>query len=323
MIKKIILYALPVLTILFYSCKEDFSPYGDYHENYAFTCILKSDMNSQVAFLSHSYRPSSVDPYENEDDPLITNADVRVWYNDSVFVFRDTSVVRTDSSRYQTPLHFYYNDQFRVTNKKSIELEVLLPNGKRLKSSSVTPGEIFFDDRSEVIIPPVGKSTIQFIWKPLDESTLFANRMTIRYKQNVNGSVVEKTKDVPVRYVVSNGEDVPYFPKPNNSATVVYDLAAVTKALEEISAGDPDKQNYSIYPKVGFDLIAFDHPASQYVSSISGSVDDLTVSVSASDYTNIEGGYGIFGSYIRKDYERLKFLESYIKSFGYNFINEN
>jgi hypothetical protein len=321
--KRIGLLLLPVISFFFFSCEEDFSPFGEYHEKYSFTCILKSDTKSQIAFLSHSYRPNGHDPYENTIDPAIVGADIRVWYNDSVFVFRDTIVERIDTSRYKTPLHFYYNDQFGVQNYKTVELEVLLPNGKRLKSSSETPAVILFDDESEVIIPPVGKDLVQFLWGELGVGTMFISRLEIRYKQNINGEIFERTKEIPLRYVISNNEEVPVFPKPSQSTTIVYDLNAVAKALEEISAGDPDKQNYSVYQKVIFELVAFDLHASRYVSSISGSIDDLTVSESVSDYTNIEGGFGIFGSYSKKNYDRLKFLESYIQTFGYNFINEN
>jgi hypothetical protein len=134
---------------------------------------------------------------------------------------------------------------------------------------------------------------------------------------------VEKTKEVPLRYVISNGVEVPVYPKPSVAIGIAYQLDAVMKALEEISVGDPVKQNYSIYEKLSLIVVAYDSPLSKYASSISGSVDDLTVSESVSDYTNIEGGYGVFGSYSKKNYNRLRFLESYIQSFGYSFIGGN
>jgi hypothetical protein len=321
--KSIKLLIISSLVFIFLSCEEDFNPYGEYFERYAFTCILKSDQNYQAATLFRSYRPDGYDPYTYTEDPSVIGADIRVWYNDSVFVFRDSSVARVDTSRYKTPFKFYYNDEFRVGNRKTIELEVLLPNGKRLRSSSVTPGQIQFDDDSDVIVPAGGKSIIQIIWNTLDDGTFFAPRMAIRYKQNINGEIVDKIKDVPYKYVNQGGIQVPVYPAPSASATIVYDLSAITKTLEEISAGDPNKQNYSILQKIIFSVAAFDIPTSRYVSSTGGTIDDLTVSVDVSDYTNIEGGFGLFGSYSKRDYTRLRFMEDYIESFGYNFIFEN
>jgi hypothetical protein len=305
------------------SCEEDFNPYGEYYERYAFTCILKSEQYYQVATLLKSYRPDGYDPNTYSEDPSVIGADIRVWYNDSVFVFRDTSVARIDTSRYKTPFSYYYNDKFRVGNRKTIELEVLLPNGKRMRSSSMTPGQIQFDDDSDALIPAGSSSIVQVIWNQLDEGTFFSPRMTIRYKQNINGEIVEKNKDVPYKYVNQGNSLVPVYPPSSASATIVYDLSAITKALEEISAGDPNKQNYSVHQKIIFTVAAFDMPTSRYVSSTGGTIDDLTVNVDVADYTNIEGGFGLFGSYSIKNYTRLRFMEDYIESFGYNFIVEN
>jgi len=309
--------------LIFISCEEDFNPYGDYFERYAFTCILKSDQKNQTATLFRSYRPDGYDPLTYTEDPSVVGADIRVWYNDTVFVFRDTSIARIDTSRYKTPFRFYYNDKFSVGIRKPIELEILLPNGKRLRSSSVTPGQIVYNDQSDVLIPVGGKSIFQFMWNTLDDGTFFAPRMAIRYKQNINGEIVDKIKDVPYKYVNQGGNQVPVYPPPSASATIVYDLAAITKTLEELSAGDPNKQNFSVYQKISFSVVAFDIPTSRYVSSTGGSIDDLTVSVDVSDYTNIEGGFGLFGSYSKRDYTRLRFMQDYIESFGYHFIVEN
>jgi hypothetical protein len=305
------------------SCEEDFNPYGDYVEKYAFTCILKSDESFQTATLFRSYRPDGFDPYTYTTDPSVIGADIRVWYNDSVFVFRDSSVARIDTSRYKTPFNFYYIKSFNIKSRKLIELEVLLPNGKRLRSSSVTPGEIVFEDKSDVIIPPVGKNIIQFFWNTLEDGTFFSPRLVIRYKQNINGEIIDKVKDVPLRYVNQGNELVPVYPSPSAASTVVYNLDAITKALEEISEGDPNKQNYSVFQKVIFSLVVFDLPTSRYISSTGGTIDDLTVSVDVADYTNIQDGFGLFGSYLKKNYNKLRFLQNYIESFGYNFIVEN
>jgi len=309
--------------LLLISCEEDFNPYGDYVERYAFTCILKNTGNYQAATLFRSYRPEAFDPNTYTEDPFVAGADIRVWYNDSVFVFSDTSVTRTDTSRYKTPFSFYYNDKFSIGSRKTIELEVLLPNGKRLRSSSVTPAQIIYDDNSDVIIPPGIKSVVQITWNTLDEGTYFSPAMTIRYRQNINGESVEKTKDVPVKYVSQGNGLVAVYPAPSAATNIVFELDAVRRALEEISQGDAQKQNYSVYQNIIFKVAAFDMPASRYLSSTGGTIDDLTVSVDVADYTNIEGGFGLFGSYIVRDYERLRFLENYIESFGYNFIVEN
>lgn len=309
--------------LIFYSCDEDFSPYAEYHESYAFTCILKSDSTLQFATLSHSYPPDEFNSTSGANDPSIIGADIRVWYGDSVYVFQDSSVIREDTSRYNTPFRFYYNNRFKVASNKSIKLEVVLQNGKRLKAQSVTPGDILFRDESDVIVPPVSGNIIQFLWNPLSEGTLFSFKFQIRYQQLINGEQVEKMKEIPVKYIQKGNEIEVVYPIPDDATTIVYNMDAVTRALLEISEGDPNKQNYSVYEFPLFDLIAFDLPSSRYLSSTNQSFDDLTVSVNVADYTNIEGGLGIFGSYKKNNYDRIRFLRDYIEEFGYNFKQEN
>jgi hypothetical protein len=130
-------------------------------------------------------------------------------------------------------------------------------------------------------------------------------------------------KDIPKSYISQNGELVPVYPVPGASTTVVYSMDAISRTLQEISVDDPDKSNFSVYQKLIVSLVAYDQPATRYISSTGGTIDDLTVSVDVADYTNIEGGFGLFASYSKKNYTRLRFLEEYIESFGYNFIVEN
>ena len=307
-------------TILFISCTEEFEPFGEFRDNYVLTCVLSGDSTHQVAVLSHIYETGSFDPYDNTIDPTIIGADLRVWLGDSVYVFHDTSVTRLDTSRYITPFYFYYNNKFLIQTDQIIEVEVLLQNGRRLKSSSKTPGSIIFDDESSVIIPPVGSELINFSWKPHTEGTFFSPQFYIKYLQNVDGVIVEKLKLAPKKYVNISGSFQPVYPEPTNASNIIYTMDAITRALEEISSEDLNKQNYTIMQTSLFTLSAFDLSLSRYISSTNQSFDDLTVTVNESDYTNIEGGLGIFGSFISKNYETARFQSSYIESFGYNFL---
>jgi len=319
MIKNLFL-TICTCAILFISCTEEFEPFGEFRDNYVLTCVLRGDSTHQVAVLSHIYETGSFDPYDNTIDPTIIGADLRVWLGDSVYVFRDTSVTRLDTSRYITPFYSYYKNKFLIQTDQIIEVEVLLQNGRRLKSSSKTPGSIIFDDESSVIIPPVGSELINFSWKPHTEGTFFSPQFYIKYLQNVDGVIVEKLKLVPKKYVNISGSFQPVYPEPTNASNIIYTMDAITRALEEISSGDLNKQNYTILQTSLFTLSAFDLSLSRYISSTNQSFDDLSVTVTESDYTNIEGGLGIFGSFISKNYETARFQSSYIESFGYKFL---
>jgi hypothetical protein len=309
------------ITLLTYSCNESFDPLGEFREDYALTCILKSDSSFQIATLSRSYRGDSYDPNSNTKDPSIIGADIRVWLGDSVYIFRDSSITRIEPSRYGTDFHFYYNNNFIVSPNENLEIVVLLENGRRLKASSRAPNRILFNNESDVIIPAVGSNLVRFLWEQQVEGMFFSPQLMIRYKQNEDGSLIEKFKVIPIEYKQENGELIPIYPKPSNKINVNYQLDAISQVLEEISESDPDKGNFSIYEKPIFTLFAFDMNLSRYVSSTNQAFDDLTVTVNEADFTNIQGGLGVFGSYVNKIYDNIKFQEIYIESFGYNFIS--
>jgi hypothetical protein len=310
------MFSIPV----FISCDADFSPYSEFQEKYSLTCILRSDTTFQTAILSHNYLADQPDPNSYTNDPSIVGADVRVWYNDSVYVLSDSSETRTDSSRYKEPFRYYYNNHFIINPNEEIEIEVLLPNGRRLYSFSVTPKDIIFSDGSDVIIPPVNSDFVNFIWLASEQGAYFSPKFEIKYLQVVNGIQVLKTIEVPIKYVTRNGNLTPLYPEASNRTNIVYSMESIALTLEKIAEGDPDKQNYSVFQTPLFKLLAFDAALSRYTSSTSQSLDDLTVTLNTADYTNINGGFGIFGSYIKKNYSSIKFQQNFIESFGYNFI---
>jgi len=318
MIKLIILMLVSIS--LFVSCDADFSPYAEFQDKYSLICLLRNDTTFQTAVLSHNYLPDQPDPYSYTNDPSIIGADIRIWYNDSVYVLSDSSETRTDSSRYTEPYRFYFNDKFKIGPQEIIEIEVLLPNGRRLFSSSVTPKDIIFSDESDVIIPPVNSDLVNFIWAASELGAYYSPKFEIKYLQIINGNPEKKTIEVPLKYVAQNGNLDPIYPEATNRTNVVFTLESIAQTLEIISEGDPNKQNYSIYQTPLFNLLAFDASLSKYASSTSQALNDLTVTLNTADYTNIQGGFGIFGSYIKKNYSSIKFQQNFIDSFGYNFI---
>lgn len=300
-------------------CDDNFNPNGEYKEIYALTGILKGDESSQTVTLSHVYRIDGFDPYSNTIDPAIVGADMRIWIGDSVYVFHDSSIVRTDTTRYSTPFYYYYNNQFTIPVNKTIQVEVLLQNGKRLKAETKSPNEVRFDKASNTILPPDSNGLISFIWNEQTEPLFYAPQLTIRYLQNVNGATLEKIKVVPIKYVSQNNEQVPVYPKASNKVSVLYQTDALNKAMREISEGDSNKANFSLFQKQVFSVIAFDLNLTRYLSATDQSFDDLTVTVNESDYTNVDGGLGIFGCYTIKDFGKVELSKDYVESFGYNY----
>ena len=101
--KKIILAFLVLFSFYFISCDSSFSPYAPFTEDYILNGIVRGDTSYQVVTLSHSYQPDNTDPSTYKTDPAIVGARVEITYDNKIYVLRDSSISRTDTSQFDTP----------------------------------------------------------------------------------------------------------------------------------------------------------------------------------------------------------------------------
>jgi len=299
-----------ISTLSFPSCDESINPKSPFKERYILNFIIRGDTTFQVATLSHSYDVDGVDPYVNKIDPAITDADVKIWYNGEVYTLRDTVIARTDTSRYNTSVCYYYLKNFTPGTKKEISIKAQLNNGKALTAQTILPADIEIDS-SDRIIPVSYKDQFSLVWKKLDEEVFYFLRFRIYYKKNSVFNVVE----VPLTYKYVNGQPNPVYPGITKNTFFTYEKAALDTIMKKMSEGDNKKSNYEIM-RAEYEVIILDKSLSDYYSSVHGYMDNFSVRTDITDYTNITGGYGIFASY-RKQILNASLKEEYILSFGY------
>jgi Domain of unknown function (DUF4249) len=311
--KKLLLYILIFIFIsIFYSCNNIFDPNASLRERYVLTGIMRSDTSLQIVTITHTYRASG----EGTDAPYIVGAEVNVWYKEKLFELRDTVITREDTSRYKEPVHCYYINNLKPASNQYIDIEALLPNGLLLQSTTQTPSadsSSFFDIKDDKVIPPQNKNNIDIIWKPLDK-VLFSPKIEIVYYKS--GDPEGHLKEVPLFYYDNNGVSTPFLPRTTTASSVSISLETVNQALREISAGDDKKNDYSIV-EMDIIVIAYDQFLSSYYSSIQPPSNGFTVTLDIPDYSNIQGGYGIFGSYVKRTH-RITFTSTYLSQFGYH-----
>lgn len=314
------LIILLLIVFISISCDDNFNPFGDYKEKYILTCLLDGNSTSQVATLSKSYFTGTFNPYDNTTDPALVGAEIRVWLSDSVYLFKDSMVQSQDTSHYNRPFKFYYSDKVKPRAGKVLEIEALLSSGKRLRSSTVTPNDISFTNQNPNVIPPVNENYLIFSWQAQSTYNFYGIRILITYYKNENGTNIKYVKEIPIAYKTNGSVDVPIYPPASRQTSVSYSMEVITEFLESISAGDENKSNYTVELKPKVEVLVMDESLSRYYSSTSQSLNDLSVRLDENDYTNIDGGYGIFGTYIIKNYTSISFIASYIQSFGYGVI---
>ncbi|MBP1631470.1 MAG: hypothetical protein H6Q15_2363 [Bacteroidetes bacterium] len=302
---------LIVTTFLNNSCEDSFSPKADFKEKYILYCILNIDSSRQTATLLKSYDVDGYNPYINTESSFVSGAEIMIRQKNQVFFMRDTSAIIEGVSRYRSPIDFYYLDNFSSLINDSIEIIATLPTGKKLSGIAKAPERITFDGMSDRILPPEEKDLFTFLWDGPTSTRWYRPKLEFYYI--LNG--VTKSKEIPVTYKLENGFWNPVYPAISNSNYVNFTVAALDSVFKQISEGDPNKSDYEILG-AKLSLLVFNESLSNYYSTTNGFLDDFTIILDESDYTNIEGGLGVFGIY-RQQLTGAIFTEEYIQSFGY------
>ncbi len=315
--KDISIIILLILAVEFYSCDVPLNPNAPFRQRYALTGIMRNDTSVQIVTLTKSYQPTDgLNPLTNTIDPAVIGAEVNMWYRDTLYELRDTAIARTDTSQYKDSVHFYYVNNFQPQPGEYIDIEALLPNGLLLQSTTQMPDAQsygFFNNDDDRTIPPAdGRKYIHIGWQQFP-NILYQPRVVITYY--IKGDTTKKEKEVPLYYENINDASIPIYPTQSKIPFINIDLATINRALNEIPQGNKDKLQYTI-ANIDVQMIVYDETLTTYYSSLQTGVDAFTVRLDQPDFSNITGGYGMFGSYVRQDFY-LKFTAEYLKALGY------
>jgi hypothetical protein len=320
--KKSYLY-LSILAMLYlFACEENFSPIGDYREEYILNCVIRGDTNVQVVTLSRNYFSDGFNPYLNTEDPTLKGADVRIWDSpDDIYICRDTIIERPFDSRYETPLYYYFVDTLAPKFNRNMEIEVILTDGRKMRAKTKTPEEIAFNRNSQNLFDMEGDGLVNVSWVAQEADIYYLPNYTFAYFTEINGHREKFKVKVPIEYVQKDNEFLPVYPKASPNPTITYDREVLTRILNKLSEGDSDKSKYSILIKNDLDLLIMDQNLSSYLIATEDALDAFTVRLDEADFSNVEGGLGIFGSYFKINYW-IYFSREYIESFGYKPVFE-
>ena len=326
--KKLILFSILVVALISISCEDSLSPKTPFNEEYALFCIVSADTSIQTASISHSYQVEGYNGSENKTDPALQGARVKITVNDNtIYYFSETEATRLDTSRYKTSFKYYSLANYRPVDNDRVEIQAVLSNGKVLKSSSMVPpkSNLYFSTSTMVYDPYDPSSTgegsrgIKFGWNFLNSqyvSTInyFAPRLELVYHTTDNPTKKMRIR-VPYHYFNKGDYWVPVYPKVSTATEVIFFGESVERSLNLISEGDANKSRYVI-EEAQFTLLFMDRNVAAYIASESTFNDEFSMRIDAADFTNIQGGLGMFGVYTSKKVA-LRISKYYIKTFGY------
>jgi len=333
--KKAYLVLLIIPFIFFESCKNDFNINAPNENVYVLNCILQPDSSIQYATITKNvYTQNGLPPGSNTITQYIKNASIKIYFDNSVFVMRDTTIQITNSGNL-TQVNCYYVKNLTLPSG-TVRIEATLPDGKILKSTTQVPQISFSLDweyfPSVSIFAPrndVAYDTLEFYkWSWIvDANTKILNlpELEVYYKKYDGGSFVDKKILVPlISDFFSPDSGITFYeekaiPSYNNSCMA--SLKIINKTMMEISGNDPYKENY-IITKVLHSVIGLDSYLSNYYFADKTYTETFTIKLTQPDFSNIEGGKGLFGALCK--YSKPLIVDSvYVKSFGYRVASSS
>ncbi len=320
--KRMIIFAAVLSALMNMSCEEDFSPKAEFKEKYVLWCIVNASYmygnSTQLAVLAKTYNVEGLDPYKNRIDPVLTDADIRLYADEVEYKFVQDTTNRSDTTRYDSTFIYYRSVPVKLRYGSKLSITAKLPGGEVLSSETRLPlntglefSEAFDQGFSTINRSPGSEWNV---WWETNGDHLFFPTLAIIYTIKEGEVISTKFQNVPLRYI----DNDPYFPDYSMEPAVSYSFDAIDSAMTMLSAGDTMKQNYTIKNFV-FSLLEYDTPLSFYYSSINGYLDNYSIRLDESTYSNITGGLGIFGSTLSIS-RTFTVSEQYAQTFGYNIL---
>lgn len=321
--KKIKIFPVVLFAILaIYSCEEgDVSVNAEFKTQYSLNCVLSGMHDTQYVSILQSYPLADDGITPAIDDPFVKGAEVKIWYKDQVLFFNQAKRARDESSVFEDSLTYYYRAGFKPEFGAEVKIEALLLNGRRLTALTKIPDKItsnladLEDDDPAREIPGEYSEEVKLTWTSTISGLYYHPRIFIVYWKNDGWGDKRYTYEAPLFYTELEGEFVPNYATPTIGGGITFRLDAFSRAMTLLSESDPNKTDYRIM-YASIDIIIFDSHLSAYYASTGREADEFSIKLQELDYTNVQNGYGIFGSYITQSIG-MGIDPEYIRSFGY------
>ncbi len=299
-----------VAVTLAVACDTPFDPKGPYEETLVVYAVLSTETDTTYARVYRTYNPEGYDPNEITADNPVTDALVRLSSNGSEWTFGDTLVARDDTSRYKGPINAYVLTGVHVTPGAEYRLDVSSPTAGSADAVVAVPGTGYLQiGNSFVLQNPTLTLDNVIATVTLSPTTWgYTVRLYLIGEEWVGGSWRSFEREVPLSVVeiVDCEHFAGEFPRlsrrEGTSAyedhILIFENIAYRYTIASIRSGRPvDSVRFL---RAEFDLLETDRHLYSYYNIAAGFRDEFTLRTDEPDYSNIRGGRGVFGAFVRQ-----------------------
>ena len=302
---------LILITFLF-ACNDEVNQFLEVEPDYNIFMILQSNNYFQSGVITSTYFGNGYDPAVNYSDPYVKNAEVKLFYKDTVKIFHDGRIPVNIFDSEADTISAYYNSDCYIAPDEVVEFQAVINSTRTARSYVHMPDSLkFVLSLSDRVIPPLDKEEVFIQWQPVDREIIFLPRLKIRYYKEGK----EYFKIVPIAYAEREDTSFSVFPYGSSLYYYSYQMEVIDRAMNEISEGDFRKGDYKIM-EAFWEVSVLDENLTTFYSANYGANANYDVSLNQIRFDNIEGAKGVLGGFTVSKL-KLKIEPDYISSFGY------
>jgi hypothetical protein len=287
----------------FVGCDDSFSPNAPYTPRLVVYSILSNDRTIQVVRVAVTSNPSEIFSNSTVPVPLPEDLRVEVHSNNGTQAFRDTVLLVQTNDGTFAPTKAFLAPSFAVQPGTTYQLNVSAPSFETVTATTHVP------DTADLSLfnTPVLNSPNQFTSSFFARVRFFGTPKGYLLRVFVEYEVQETETSQVIRIEIPLG---PGFKGPG------WEDAAFPQ-LEKLEGGALDVRYYHslylltlyevllnrhphsvvIFKSVVAELVQLEEQAYNYYNIANGFNDQLSIRSDSPEYSNVSGGYGLFGAY--------------------------
>jgi len=294
-----------IICCFFISCDQAFDPKAEFEQQLVVYARISNDRNNQILRVHTNYEVSGFDPYENTVDRVPDGLRVTITESLNLFTFRDTLLVRSDTSRYKEPLPAFVASPFQPEHGKRYDLSIVSPTYGVVTSSivmptkpviTIAPGTLILDQPDQF-----GASAFFYFVATISLSTKgYLGQVFIDYQVRVDSTWRDERTEVPYHVIADTlGKFYAVYPTLKRTLTTLANVGFrkihYVKAIAKVHERYP--HHSIVFKRVVFRLMQCEANLYDYFNTVNGFRDPHSIRLDMPAFSNISGATGIFGAY--------------------------
>lgn len=315
------------LAMLFFaSCNQPFDPRAPFQQQMVVFSIFSTDRNVQFVRVERNYMPADFDPLAYNLDNSVENALVTIKDGADIYRFRDTTLPRSDTSRFKFPLHAYACTPFSVQFGKSYEVTVQSPQLGAASASVTVPARglptMALVTPSILDDPSGHRDDADIIFNAVLSNSAkgFVGQLYVDYDVLKGTEWSEERVEVPLAFAGPELRDLRLARYPELTARTPISRVAVAykndlyRAVLRSVSSERYRPNKLIFNRIVYQFLQADKNLFNYYSIAHSYRDAQSMRLDEPMYSNVSGGVGLVGAYA---------LDSLVHLLPENFVYNN